>query len=57
MMATTAGRRRRQKLVVAEGAEGVFTQRIFEKMMNSERVSRFENLIGFMASVQLIIEA
>jgi len=43
--------------VVAEGAEGVFTQRIFEKMMNSERVSRFENLIGFMASVQLIIEA
>jgi len=29
----------------------------FEKMMNSERVSRFGNLTSFMASVQLIIEA
>jgi len=29
----------------------------FEKMINSERVSRFENLTGFMASVQLITEA
>ena len=43
--------------MVAKGAEGVFAQRRFEKMVNSERVSRFGNLTSFMASVQLIIEA
>jgi len=56
-MKTDRRQRRRRKLVVAEGAEGVFAQRRFEKMMNSEMVSRFGNLIGFMAPVQLITEA
>jgi len=36
---------------------GVLRAKSCEKTMNSERVSQYENLTGFMVSVQLITEA
>jgi len=37
--------------------KGVLRVKSFKKTMDSERVSRFGNLTGFMASIQLITEA